>query len=72
MAEGLKRARAAALATRRKPAERRFPLEGWLCPKCGRGNSPFTRTCECGPSVRTWDSNTTTIADGARGMERGR
>ena len=24
-------------------------LYGWLCPKCGRGNSPFTTTCPCQP-----------------------
>jgi len=22
---------------------------GWVCPVCGRGNSPFTSTCPCKP-----------------------
>ena len=24
-------------------------LYGWICPICGRGNSPFTTTCMCRP-----------------------
>lgn len=26
-----------------------FPNYGWLCPKCGRGLSPYTNTCPCVP-----------------------
>ena len=26
-----------------------FPNYGWLCPRCGRGLSPFTSTCPCVP-----------------------
>jgi hypothetical protein len=25
------------------------PNYGWLCPRCGRGNSPNTNTCLCMP-----------------------
>jgi len=25
---------------------------GWVCPVCGRGNSPFTSTCPCQPFPR--------------------
>lgn len=24
-------------------------MSGWTCPRCGRGNSPFTATCPCIP-----------------------
>lgn len=23
--------------------------QGWLCPRCGRGNAPLTATCPCMP-----------------------
>jgi hypothetical protein len=26
-----------------------FHAYGWLCPRCGRGNGPFTSTCPCVP-----------------------
>lgn len=24
-------------------------ITGWVCPVCGRGNSPYTSTCLCQP-----------------------
>lgn len=27
---------------------------GWICPVCGRGNSPFTPTCPCKPWTPNW------------------
>ena len=26
------------------------PRTGWLCPSCGRGNSPDVMTCPCNPA----------------------
>lgn len=27
--------------------EKKEPLIGWICPACGRGNSPWNMTCPC-------------------------
>ena len=26
-----------------------FGTQGWICPACGRGNSPFSSSCPCKP-----------------------
>ena len=32
-----------------KEVVKQFPphVYGWLCPRCGRGNSPTSQTCSC-------------------------
>lgn len=27
------------------------PMQGWVCPVCGGGNSPFASRCPCKPAV---------------------
>jgi hypothetical protein len=28
---------------------KQFGMIGWICPVCGRGNSPFSSSCPCKP-----------------------
>lgn len=29
-------------------------MYGWVCPRCGAVNSPFSLKCDCPPPIRTW------------------
>jgi hypothetical protein len=29
-------------------------MTGWICPRCGKGNSPFSSTCPCVTSYPTY------------------
>lgn len=33
----------------KKINNKKFYNFGWICPVCGRGNAPFTKTCSCIP-----------------------
>ena len=35
----------------KKPPEPQIPvaMPGWACPRCGRGNAPFSSVCPCVP-----------------------
>lgn len=37
---------------------KREPMIGWICPVCGRGVSPFSRECTCGPHYKTETATT--------------
>jgi hypothetical protein len=30
------------------------PVQGWVCPVCGKGNSPYNTVCPCGGRVYPW------------------
>ena len=36
-----------------------YSLMGWICPVCGRGNSPFSSACPCVPNVKITTSSAT-------------
>lgn len=39
-------------------------MQGWICPVCGKGNSPFVKQCDCQPYQVTY--TTTDMASHAQ------
>jgi len=40
-----------------KEKENKSPMMGWICPRCGKVNSPFIPECDCPPPIKiTTDS----------------
>jgi DNA-directed RNA polymerase subunit RPC12/RpoP len=37
------------------------PLQGWICPRCGKVHSPFISECDCPPPTRTWTGTGTEV-----------
>jgi len=42
-------------------------LQGWICPRCGKVNSPFVVECDCGPQVITTTSGDTSFSCQCKG-----
>lgn len=41
------------------PMPQGFGQQGWICPKCGRGVSPFVGVCPCSSDLQITYSSTT-------------
>jgi len=42
------------------PLPQPYAPVGWICPRCGRGNAPYSMTCWCIPitgTIVTWGNN---------------
>jgi len=42
------------------------PMQGWTCPVCGRGNSPYSMHCGCPPPMIVRTSSSTQLNEGGK------
>jgi hypothetical protein len=36
-------------------------MRGWVCPVCGKGNSPYSTQCGCTPPIKVWTGLSTNV-----------
>ncbi len=38
-----------------------IPMQGWVCPRCGKVHSPYSMECNCTPPMRVWTGSSTEL-----------
>lgn len=50
-----------------EPDKVNYPtMQGWTCPVCGRGNSPYSMHCGCPPPMIVRTSSSTQLNEGGK------